>query len=346
MPPREGRPWMHPSELPSFDSIPAYDPTSLPRRRRPLTVVVLALAATLLVMGSVILAVRSSTPPPTSSLHNIAASVSDLPAYARAAARSAVELVITDNGHLSTAAAMVIAPGTLAVTTTPIPANATITGSSQLDARFPVTMVSHDQALGFSILRLSMVQPITPTGVLPASSAVLAIAPYFSASATTPEIAWAQTTLGDPIEEVSDGVVSYFADPSAANLDGFADALAVVPTGQVVAVLSATGQWYSARYVTLVAHVMSEDGGCHGRLGVSANNAQGGGVLVVSVLDGPASGHLRAGDVLTSIDHTELDSVDTLLEYLYASPAGETVRLSFLRDGHARTTDVTLGCQP
>jgi membrane-associated protease RseP (regulator of RpoE activity) len=311
-----------------------------------LTILTIALAAALFAMGSLILALRTSTPPPTSPLKNIAATLTEIPQYAQRAARSAVELVWTDNGHLSTAAAMVITPGNLAVTTTPIPSGASITGSSQLDARFQVTMVSHDQALGFSILRLSVTQPITPTGVLPVASAVLAIAPYFTSPATTPEIAWAQTTLGDPNVEVSDGVVSYLATPSDANLDGFADALAVMPSGQVVAVLTASGQWYSAQYVTLVAHVMSEDGGCHGRLGVTFNTAQGGGVNVVTVTPGPAAGHLEIGDILTEINGTPLNSGDALLEYLYASPAGEKAHINLLRDGRSRSTVVILGCQP
>lgn len=337
---------MHPSELPVFDRIPSYDPTSVVRRRPPLTILTVGTAVALIAVGSLILELRSSTPPPTSSFRNIADTLAQIPSYAQRAAQSAIELVITDNGHLSIGAAMVIAPGTLAVTTTRIPAGASITGSSQSDARFSVTVVNHDDALGFSILRLGRVQPITPTGVLPASSAVLAIAPYFSSSATTPEIAWAQTTLGDPDVEVDAGVVSYLATPSAANLDGYADALAVMPSGQVVAVLTASGEWYSAQYVTLVAHVMSEDRGCHGSLGITYTTAQGGGVDVVRVQSGPSSGVLRAGDILTSINGASLGSLDSLLQYLYASPAGAKVHVDLIRDGRTFSAALTLGCQP
>ncbi len=257
-----------------------------------------------------------------------------------------MELVITENGHLSAAAAMVIAPGDLAVTTEPIPADASITGSSQLNERFNVSVVSHDDALGFTVLRLDRTQPITPTNVLPDAAPVLAISPYFTPRAISPEIAWANTTLGDPVVEQADGIVSYLATPSASNLDGFADALAVEPSGDVVAVLSATGQWFSAQYVTRVAHAGDANGGCHVRMGFVGVSAQGGGVLVRSIQPGPSVGRLRDGDIITSINGVQMDSEDSLLEYLYAALAQGSARLGLLRDAHTTVVDVPLTCRP
>jgi hypothetical protein len=337
---------VHPSEYAKFDKIPEYDPVTPPRRRGPLATVVILVALTMVALGAVMLFERSSTPPVTSSLRNIAARLDQLPGYAQTAAKSAIELVITDDGHLTWAPAMVITPGNLAVTTYPIPAGASLTGTSQLDANFSASVVSSDTPLGFTIVKLGETQPVTPTDVLPASAAVLAIAPYFSAQAAAPEIAWANTTLGDPIIEQADGVVSYLATPSDPNLGDFADALAVLPNGGVAAVLAANGEWYSAQYITRVAHVVSEDGGCHGRLGVVANTAQGGGVVVVRVPRGPSLDTLRPGDVLTSIDGEQLESIDTLLEYLYAAPARQVVHLSLLRHGRPVSVAVVLGCEP
>jgi hypothetical protein len=343
VPARAERAWIHPSELPNFDAIPAYDPA---HRDRPHSVLVLTMGAVVLALGALTLSLRSTSSPATSSLRNIAPSAADLPSYSRTAARSTIELVITEHGHLSAAAAMVIAPGNLAVTTDPIPSGASVTGSSQLSERFGVTRVSHDSALGFTVVRLAQRLPVTPTGVLPDSSTVLAISPVFTPRAAWPAFAWAITTLGDPVIEQRDGIVSYLATPSAPNLDGFVDALAVNDEGDVVAVLSATGQWYSARYVTRVAQVVTENGGCHGRLGITGDTAQGGGVQVQEVLAGPSRGVLRSGDVLTNLGGVRLDSMDTLLEYLYASPAHHRVRIRLLRGGRPRSAVVTLGCQP
>lgn len=345
-PPREQRAWVHPSELPSFDTIPAYDAVTAPHTRLPRNAIILATGVVVLALGSVTLALRSTTAPATSALTNTARTVSELPSFAQAAARSTVELVITDDGHLSAAAAMVIAPGNLAVTTYPIPPNASISGSSQTSERFAVTLVTHDKALGFWVLKLSQTQPITPTNILPSASTVLAISPLFTAQARSPEIEWANTTLGDPVVEQADGIVSYLATASDRNLDGYVDTLAVTHNGDVVAVLTVNHQWYSAQYVTKVAQVVSENGGCHGRLGISGTTAQGGGVQVDSVLAGPSVGRLRAGDILTSINGVPLDSMDTLLEYLYATPDKLNATLHFLRGGQERTTDVILACQP
>jgi hypothetical protein len=308
--------------------------------------VILAMGVVVLAVGAVTLALRSTSPPETSALTHTAKSVNDLPQYAQDAARSTVELVITDNGHLSSAAAMVISPGNLAVTTDPIPAGASISGSSQDSERFTVSLVSRDEALGFSVVQLGTTQPITPTSELPAASAVLAISPYFTPSARSPEIVWANTTLGDPVVEQADGVVSYLATASDRNLDGFVDTLAIEQTGDVVAVLAANNQWYSAQYVTKVAQVVARNGGCHGRLGVSVQNAQGGGVEINKVLAGPSVGHLRTGDIITSINGVPMESEDSLLEYLYASPDKLKVSIDLLRGTHQMSTDVILACQP
>ena len=304
-------------------------------------------AVVILTLGSVTLALQSSTPPLTQSLRdNIATRISDLPLFVQHAARSTIELVITDNGHISSTAAMVISPGNLAVTTTPIPKGASIVGSSQVHTRFLVTLVSRDRALGFTVVRLSRVQPVTPTGVLPNSAVVTAISPYFSPRASTPEIAWAPTTLGDPVIESADGVVSYLATASAPNLNGFVAALAVDDTGNVVAILSSKNQWYSAQYITKVAQVVSSNGGCHARLGVRAVSSTNGGVVITKVLRGPSWHRLYPGDVIGKINGSPLDSYDGLLAYLYAAPAQSTTNFEIFRKNHEMAVGVILGCQP
>jgi hypothetical protein len=337
---------VHPSELPNFERIPVYDASV--RRRRHRTPAVLVASVAVLSLAAMTLALHSTTPPASSALpDHIAKSISDLPSYAQNAARSAIELEIADaTGHLSTAAAMVIDPGNLAVTTEPIPPDATITGSSARDHHFPVSLVVHDRALGFTVLHLAKTQQIAPVGVLPASSGVLAISPYFVGGSDSPEIAYAPTVLGDPVREQADGIVSYLATPSAPNLRGFVDTLAIDGSGHVVAVLSSNNEWYSAEFVAKVARVISANGGCHGRLGIAASSAQGGGVFVNRVESGPSVGHLRAGDILLDANGVALDGYDTLLSYLYTSTSHEGVMFHLLRGGHPLNVGVVLGCQP
>lgn len=342
-PPRDQRSWVHPSELPNFDKIPVYDGRARPRRKAAIAVamglVVVGLAAT-------ILAHRGTTPTVTGRQDQIATSLVDLPSYARAAARSSIELVVAVDGHVTAAAAMVIAPGDLAVTTDPIPPNASIMGSSSSDSRFPVTYLSYNSDLGITIVRLSRVQPITPTASLPAGEAVLAIAPYFSPASVSPRIAYATTTLSDPVVVESNDVVSILATPSDSNLDGLVDALAVDPAGDVVAVLSGNDMWYSARYITRVAQVTTVNGGCHASIGVAYTTASDGGVQIVRVLQGPSRGVLEPGDILTSVDGTSLDSMYALQAYLYASPAPSALRFELLRSGRLTTAVVVTGCEP
>ena len=344
LPAREGRTWIHPSELPNFDDVPTYEGGEA---RRHLTPLVLASAAAILALGSVTLALRTTTPPTTQSLpSNIAHRVSDLPLFVQRAARSAVELVITDNGHISATAAMVIAPGNLAVTTTPISPDASIIGSSQLDQRFVVTRVTRDRALGFTVVHLGRFQPVTPTAILPSAATVTAISPYFTPTASTPEIAWATTTLGDPVRESADGVVSYLATTPAPNLHGFLDSLAVDDGGQVVAVLSRHNQWYSAQYLTKVAQALAQNGGCHVRLGIAGGNSPDGGVLISAVDRGSSWQLLRTGDVLQMINGSRLDSMDSLLAYLYAATSNHMATIQLARRGQMLTVDVLLRCRP
>lgn len=334
---------MHPSELPNFDSIPTYDTTKVRRHRGPL---VLTSAAVVLSLASVSLALRTTSAPATAALHSHITPISQLPLYAQRAARASVELVFTDFGHVSATAAMVIAPGNLAVTTEPIPASASITGSSQNHSRFAVSFVSHDKALGFTLVHLAVTLPIAQTDILPVAATVLAIAPYFTERTAVPKIAWTATTLGDPIIESRNGIVSYRATPSAPDLYGWADALAVNDAGSVVALLSANNQWFSAQYIATVAQVIAENGGCHGALFIDGSTYQGGGVLVVQVKHGPAWGRLQVGDQLKSIGGVRLDSMDTLLNYLYAEPPRAIVVVTLIRRGHFSATAVTLACQP
>ena len=63
-------------------------------------------------------------------------------------------LVIYEGEHLGTATAMVLPPGDLAVTTTPIPAGASVEGRDLGQPAMPLRVVGTDRQLGVTVLRL------------------------------------------------------------------------------------------------------------------------------------------------------------------------------------------------
>jgi hypothetical protein len=230
-----------PSELPNFDHIPTYVPH---RQRRSVAPAFLGVAGVFLVVGVLALVDHHSPTTTTSALaSHVASSIDDLPANSRSAARSTIELVATIDGHLSTAAAMVLPPGNVAVTTTPLPPSASITGTSLTHDRIAVTWLGRDRHLGLTIVRLDRTEPVSDTSSLPASTRVTALAPVFDPTRKSVSYNWSTTTLGDPQRVSVDGVVSYLATSSAGDLHGFSDTVAVDDDGRVVAVLNARGQW-------------------------------------------------------------------------------------------------------
>lgn len=342
-PPAEARTWLHPSELPSFDSL-GTSPT-LPTGTRTVRLLGATMIMALLVGGAG-LASTSQTPPANEPMSaHVTLTVAALPAAVRLAARRTVDLTITTSGHVASAAAMVL-PHDLAVTTTPIARDALLTASVPGHANFPVTWIGRDNALGFTIVRLSVHVPALVFGPLPSSSSVIALSPVITGPASRPRFAWANTTLGDPTLRAN-GIVGYLAAQSVPHFDGIVDALAVNHNGRVVAVLSAGHLWYSAQFVARVAAIVATGHGCHADLGVVGASAQGGGVAVRTVVSRSAATHLlQAGDVVTSLNGHTIDSWDTLLTVLYLTPALTRARIAFIRHSVTHHAVVTLGCAP
>ena len=212
----------------------------------------------------------------------LAKTVNDLPASTRAAAAHTVELTITTPGHVVDVAALVL-PHDLAVTTLAIPVGAEITGTTATKSNFPVTLEGRDDVMGFSIVHLGANIAPQKLDAMPASAAVVAIAPIVTGPANTPEYDWTMTTLGDPSNDAH-GVVRYLAVKSTTSLNNFVDAIAIDPAGHVVAVLSSTHFWYPAQFVAQVANVVATGHGCHAELGVMGKNEQGGGVLITKIV--------------------------------------------------------------
>jgi hypothetical protein len=297
--------------------------------------------AVALVVGSAGLYLTQSSNPPATP--HQAQSISELPANSRTAAADTVDLSIATPGHVDVVVAMVL-PHNLAVTTTQIPADALITGSTPGDVNFPVHWVGRDQVMGFSIVRLGRHVPPMSFAPLPASKWVVAVSPILKSSTKPPKYEWANTILGDPKSDAT-GVISYLSTKSDANLNNFVDGIAVNQSGQVVAVLSTDHLWYSAQFVARIAYIVATGRGCHASLGIVGLTAQGGGVTVSRVIPkSPAQWQLKKGDVITALNGKPTETFDALDTALYLTPAFTVAHVTFVRDATVHHAVMTLAC--
>jgi hypothetical protein len=340
-PPKSARDWVHPSELPSFHTLPSTPIWTIHSRAARLVAVAVGIA---LVMGSTGLfiaknASSSVTPLPA----HLATSLSQLPANSRVAAEHTVNLTITTPGHTVIVAAMVL-PHNLAVTTRPISSSALISGTVSSHVNFPVKWVGRDKIMGFTIVKLGITIPALQFAPLPATASVVAVSPILRSTGQAPQFAWAITTLGDPSINAT-GVISYLTTASDADTNKFVDAVAVDKDGHVVAVLSTGHRWYAAQFVARIAYIVATGRGCHSSLGIIGASAQGGGVDVKRVLPKtPAQWHFKVGDLITALNGKNAETFDALVTELYLTPAYSTAKVTFVRHTTTHHTDITLGC--
>ncbi|GAA2064220.1 hypothetical protein GCM10009801_08680 [Streptomyces albiaxialis] len=86
-----------------------------------------------------------------------------------------------------------------------------------------------------------------------------------------------------------------------------------------------------------------ETGGGNGNGATISRTGQSEGEPAVTP-DGPADkAGLKAGDVITKLNDTAIDSGQTLIGTIWTHKPGEKVKITYERDGKERTTDVTLG---
>jgi membrane-associated protease RseP (regulator of RpoE activity) len=81
-------------------------------------------------------------------------------------------------------------------------------------------------------------------------------------------------------------------------------------------------------------------------LGVGVSNAanSGGAQITTVVSSGPAAdAGLTRGDVITAIDGTKVTDVATLRSAIAGHQPGDSVKVTYTRDGAAKTVDATLG---
>jgi hypothetical protein len=331
---------VHPSELPSFKDL---ETTARPHVVTPRSVIMVM--ALFLIAGGIFLAVnRAPASPNPDSPAKLATSLNDLPPTSRQAAADTVVLTLTNGGRVTKVPALVL-PNDLAVTTTVIPVNAVITGSTATITNFAVTLEGRDSVMGFSIVKLGVKIAATKLDTMPASADVVAIAPVISTSYSTPEYDWTDTTLGDPAND-DQGVVHYLATSANTKLANYVDAIAVDAKDRVVAVLSAHHFWYPAEFVAQVADVVATGHGCHADLGIVGATEQGGGVRITQIARYGTAAHagLTVGEVITAWNGTDLNTYNQLRSTLYLTPAYTRARLTYDKGTSVHTVDVTLGC--
>ena len=84
----------------------------------------------------------------------------------------------------------------------------------------------------------------------------------------------------------------------------------------------------------------------HAQLDVRVGNAANGAQLVDVTAGGPAAhAGLQDGDVVTRVDDRPIDGADALVAAIRSHRPGDTVTLTYLRNGRTATATVTLGSQ-
>ncbi|WP_030677118.1 S1C family serine protease [Streptomyces sp. NRRL B-1347] len=118
---------------------------------------------------------------------------------------------------------------------------------------------------------------------------------------------------------------------------GLGFAIPVNQAKNVAQQLIKTGQ---ATYPMIGASVSLAD--ASGGAVISDRGATGSGPAVEP--NGPAAkAGLKSGDVITKLDDTVIDSGPTLIGQIWTHKPGDTVKITYERDGKERTADVTLG---
>lgn len=353
------RTWVHPSELPgSFDSAVMPSPRRGGTRRFQASVAVGASA--LLAVGGMLLAAPGGTPAGATVGPHVATSVASLPGPVRAAADATIALVINEGAHIGTATAMIVPPGDLAVTTTPIPQGASVMGLRPgLPGRDMVglTIVGTDPLLGVTVLRLPTTLPVTPiaalkpavsTGGAPTTLTALAAV---RGSATPLEFQYAAAYLGDNPRPTKVGASLIGVTHGISLIGLVAGSLVLDGSGRAVAAsvptLSASS-FLPASFLQLLAQrIVLGDTAGHGWLQLTGIPSASGAARVGTVTPHGASWSiLRHGDELVAVNSVPVRTMADIGTLLYTSSPGQPIALTIERNGTTKTVVVHLAASP
>ncbi len=313
----------------------------------------------------------------------VSTSVLALPTPDHAAASSMLALVLYEGQHLGAATAMVLPPGRLAVTTTPIPPGTTVMGRAYGGHSMVLTVVGTDRTLGITVLRLPEYVPVTPVASLEASLATGGGPTSFTAlaavrGATTPvQFEYAPAYLSSlPAAVCIDALRPGQGAVGCAAQDAFelsftqgrsltgtiAGTVVLNGLGEAVAaevpVLGET-DFVSTDFLRLLAQRLVNGSSGHGWLqfaacSPTAPNTPCGGrlvpygvVTVVNVaLHGASSGRIRTGDRVVSINSVPVTSAAEIGSAEYTSSPGQVVNIAVSRNGRTIDLNVRLAAHP
>jgi PDZ domain-containing protein len=356
-PPPSQRTWVHPSELPgSFDRAVMPAPRAAGTRR--FKTLVASTASALLVTGGLLLAEPTGTQPAGASTGpHVATSLAAVPAADRAAAGSMLALVIYEGQHLGTATAMVLPPGDLAVTTTPVPRGVSVMGRILGHPSMVLKVVGTDRLLGVTVLRLPTTVPVTPTAPLAravatggAPTALTALAAV-RGTTTAAEIDYAAAYLNSTPSAATVGrsVISVTHGQSLAGV--IAGTVVLDARGQAVAAqvpaLSST-TFVPATFLQLLAErIVLGNATHHGWLQLVGAPTSSGQARVVAVTQGGASwGRVLPGDTIVAINSVPVRTMADVGSILFTSSPGQPLDLTVLRGGHQLVVEVVLAASP
>jgi putative serine protease PepD len=86
----------------------------------------------------------------------------------------------------------------------------------------------------------------------------------------------------------------------------------------------------------------------HAYLGVAVESTESGAARISQVRSGTAADRagLRVGDIITAVDGKRIDSADALTSAINAQKPGDTVSVTYTRDGASHAVQVKLGSRP
>lgn len=351
------RTWVHPSELPGSFERAAMPPARSVGTRRFRALVATA-AAGLLMTGAVFLAAPSATQPAGASVGpHVATSLSAVPSPDGPAANSLLALVIYEGQHLGTATALVLPPGDLAVTSTPIPRGSSVMGVRIGQPAMALRVVGTDRPLGVTVLRLLTTEPVTPTASLAAAVSTDGAPLTLTALAAvrgvvTPmqfEYATAYLTLSETAASVGHSKIAVTHGTSL--IGDIAGTVVLNGQGRAVAVsVPALGSHalVPATFLELLAQriVLGNSAG-HGWLQLEGTAAATGGARIVAVTyRGAAWGKVRPGDTIVAVNSMRVRTMADIGSILYTSSPGQPIALTLVHHGHVIDVDVTLAASP
>jgi len=288
---------------------------------------------------------------------HVATSIAALPAADHGVAGSMLALAIYEGQHLGTATAMVLPPGDLAVTTTPIPRAATVMGRVLGHHSMVLKIVGTDRLLGVTVFRLpttvsvTLTAPLAPavsTGGAPTTLTALAsvrgttTAAQFDYAAAYLNAMPSAATVGRSVIAVTHGRSLAGVIAGTLVIDGSGRAVAA----QVPALGSTS--FVSATFLQLLAErIVLGNAAHHGWLQLTGAPTSSGAARVVAVTyRGVSWRRLLAGDTILAIDSVPVRTMADVGSILFTSSPGTPVDLTVLRDGRRVVVDVVLAASP